>query len=349
MAFFSIITPIYNVERFLEKCLDSITMQTFGDIEIILINDGSTDNSGDIARSYAKKDSRIHLIEQANQGQGHARNVGLKIASGEYIIFVDSDDFIELDMCEKLYKELEGGDIEVLVTPFFITKKNKKSAYKGYSTYLPQDCKFTALQGIESILRAFKNGTFITTVAYFTFKNDFLQNKKISFPENILYEDVIFCTDAFLQASKIITREIYGYNYFMSPTSTMRGKMTLEKKLLSTNSYYHLTRILHRQAQTATHPTIRHFLELSSRFALVCMLSALRKVGWHEGLDFNKEDVLAFGFKLSPFEKFNLYSPQCYRPLHPPIALIRKVRYYGSPTLLRRLYATIFLDNRPHL
>ena len=348
MAFFSIITPIYNVERFLEKCLDSIIMQTFGDIEIILINDGSTDGSGDIARSYAKKDSRIHLIEQANQGQGHARNVGLKIASGEYIIFVDSDDFIELDMCEKLYRELEGGDIEVLVTPFFITNIEERRVFTGFTDYLPQTT-FNALGGIESLLKIFKHGMFITTISHFVFKTSYLHQKQIFFPEKIFYEDVIFCTDAFLQASKIIVREIYGYNYFMSPTSTMRGKMTLEKKLLSTNSYYRLTRILHRQAQTATHPTIRHFLELSSRFALVCMLSALRKVGWHEGLDFSKEDVLAFGFTLSLPKRFNLHFPRYYRPLHPFVAISRRVRHYGPLTLLRRLYATIFLDNRPHL
>ena len=349
MAFFSIITPIYNVERFLEKCLDSIIMQTFGDIEIILINDGSTDGSGDIARSYAKKDSRIHLIEQANQGQGHARNVGLKIASGEYIIFVDSDDFIELDMCEKLYRELEGGDIEVLVTPFFMAKKNRRKAYSHFTAYLPENSVFNALEGVESLLKIFKHGMFITTISHFVFKTSYLHQKQIFFPEKIFYEDVIFCTDAFLQASKITTREIYGYNYFMSPTSTMRGKMTLEKKLRSTNSYYRLTRILHRQAQTATHPTIRHFLELSSRFALVCMLSALRKVGWRDGLDFSKEDVLAFGFTLSLPKRFNLHFPRCYRPLHPFVAISRRVRHYGPLTLLRRLYATIFLDNRPHL
>ena len=345
MAFFSIITPIYNVERFLAKCLDSIIMQTFGDIEIILINDGSTDNSGDIARSYAKKDSRIHLIEQANQGQGHARNVGLKIASGEYIIFVDSDDFIELDMCEKLYRELEGGDIEVLVTPFFATKKNKRKASPYFTPYLPKNSVFNALEGVESLLKTFKHGLFITTISHFVFKTSYLRQKQIFFPEKIFYEDVIFCTDAFLQASKITTREIYGYNYFMSPTSTMRGKMTLEKKLLSTNSYYKITCLLRKRAENATHPSIKKFLELSARIAFTSTLHSLSKIGWHKGLSYTKDDLLSFNYPLSLIEKFNLSYPVCYAWSIRPFVTLCRI----SLTLLRRIYATFFFNNRPHL
>ena len=345
MAFFSIITPIYNVERFLEKCLDSITMQTFGDIEIILINDGSTDSSGDIARSYAKKDSRIHLIEQANQGQGHARNVGLKIASGEYIIFVDSDDFIELDMCEKLYKELEGGDIEVLVTPFFIAKKNKRKAYQHLTDHIPQQQEYSGIEGAKYLLERFKGGIFITTISHFIIKNEYLQQKQIYFPENLLYEDLIFCTDIFLQAERIITREIYGYNYFMSPTSTMRGKMTLEKKLRSTNSYYELTCLFRQKAENATHPSIKKFLELSARLTFTRTLDTLRKIGWHRGLFYTKEKLLSFDYQLSLIERLNLSYPMCYgRCIHPFVVVYKK-----SLILIRKVYETIFLDNRPHL
>ena len=345
MAFFSIITPIYNVERFLAKCLDSITMQTFGDIEIILINDGSTDGSGDIARSYAKKDSRIHLIEQANQGQGHARNVGLKIASGEYIIFVDSDDFIELDMCEKLYKELEGGDIEVLVTPFFMTKKNRRKPYRHFTNYVPQEQKYNSIEGSEYLLKHLKKGTFITTISHLIIKNEYLRQKQIYFPEKLLYEDLIFCTDVFLQADTIITREIYGYNYFMSPNSTMRGKMTLEKKLLSTNSYYKITCLLRKRAENATHPSIKKFLELSARIAFTSTLHSLSKIGWHKGLSYTKDDLLSFNYPLSLIEKFNLSYPVYYAWSIRPFVTLCRI----SLTLLRRIYATFFFNNRPHV
>ena len=115
MPFFSIIIPIYNVEEYLPACLDSVIYQSFKEIEIILINDGSTDKSTEIAREYAKKDSRILLIEQENQGLSIARNIGLKRASGDYIIFVDSDDFISINMCEKVYEILKTNkNIEIL-------------------------------------------------------------------------------------------------------------------------------------------------------------------------------------------------------------------------------------------
>lgn len=101
----SVIVPIYNVEKYLPKCIDSIINQTLKEIEIILIDDGSTDRSGAIADEYSKKDSRIKVIHKENAGQGSARNKGLEIADGYYIGFVDSDDWIDCDMYEKLYSK----------------------------------------------------------------------------------------------------------------------------------------------------------------------------------------------------------------------------------------------------
>jgi len=99
----SIIIPIYNTARYLSVCLDSVIKQTYENLEIILIDDGSTDDSGKIADTYAKKDSRIKVIHQKNQGQSAARNHGLKIASGDFISFLDSDDKIKPDFIQKLF------------------------------------------------------------------------------------------------------------------------------------------------------------------------------------------------------------------------------------------------------
>ena len=100
----SVIIPVYNIEKFLRKCLDSVVNQTMNDIEIICVNDGSTDGSLDILKEYATKDDRIIIINQTNGFVGSARNNGLKIAKGEYIQFVDSDDYLELNACETAYK-----------------------------------------------------------------------------------------------------------------------------------------------------------------------------------------------------------------------------------------------------
>ena len=112
----SVIIPVYNVEKYLSECLDSVVNQTLRDIEIICINDGSTDNSLSILKEYASKDSRIKIIDKENQGQGYARKVGLDKASGEYILFCDSDDYYsELIAFEELYNYIEKVKVDVVI------------------------------------------------------------------------------------------------------------------------------------------------------------------------------------------------------------------------------------------
>lgn len=102
MPKFSIIIPVFNVEVYLNQCLDSIVNQSFSDFEVICINDGSTDNSLDILNNYAKKDNRFKVFTQENQGQGTARNKALDLAQGQYVLFIDPDDWIESDMFKNL-------------------------------------------------------------------------------------------------------------------------------------------------------------------------------------------------------------------------------------------------------
>lgn len=111
----SIIVPVYNVELFLHKCIISILSQTFKDFELILINDGSTDKSGEICDVYSQKDSRIKVIHKKNEGQSSARNKGLEIARGDYIGFVDSDDWIEQDMYKTLYESSIKANADIAV------------------------------------------------------------------------------------------------------------------------------------------------------------------------------------------------------------------------------------------
>lgn len=110
----SIIVPIYNVEKYLCKCLDSIIGQTYNDLQIILINDGSTDNSLSICEKYKNLDNRIELINKENTGASDTRNVGIKNAKGKYIMFVDSDDWLERDMCEKLLENAERNSADLV-------------------------------------------------------------------------------------------------------------------------------------------------------------------------------------------------------------------------------------------
>ena len=112
----SVIVPVYNVEKYLPACLDSICHQTLKELEIILVDDGSTDNSGRIAEQYALQDKRIRVVHQRNGNPGATRNVGLELATGEYIGFVDSDDWIEPEMFASLYAKAETDNLDIVVT-----------------------------------------------------------------------------------------------------------------------------------------------------------------------------------------------------------------------------------------
>ena len=126
----SIIVPIYNVEPYLKKCIDSIINQTLTNIEIILVNDGSTDNCGKIIDEYAKMDNRVIAIHKENGGQASARNMGLEISRGKYIGFVDSDDWIDSNMYEIMYKSIEGSKSDICVCGRKTYSSNEKLSYK---------------------------------------------------------------------------------------------------------------------------------------------------------------------------------------------------------------------------
>ena len=127
----SIIVPVYNVGKYLSKCLDSLINQTLEDIEIICINDGSTDNSLDILKSYRTKDSRIKIIDKPNEGLSITRNLGIHSATGNYIGFIDSDDWIDLDFYEKLYSAITSNDVDIACATI-IRKRENSSKYRVF-------------------------------------------------------------------------------------------------------------------------------------------------------------------------------------------------------------------------
>jgi glycosyltransferase involved in cell wall biosynthesis len=131
MPLISIIIPVYNVEKYLSECLDSIMNQTFSDIEIICINDGSTDNSLAYLEKYSQKGSRVIVINQENKGQAVARNIGIKAAKGKYVLFVDSDDWIAQNSCETLLSYLTE-DIDLIIFDTNIFGEFDKSMNKYF-------------------------------------------------------------------------------------------------------------------------------------------------------------------------------------------------------------------------
>ncbi len=122
----SIVLPIYNVSEYLRKSLNSLVKQTLQEIEIICINDGSTDNSLEIVKEYAKRDNRIVVVDKKNEGQGIARNLGINMAKGEYIGFVDPDDWVKPDMYEKMYNQAKKFSSEIVICDLskYVEEKN---------------------------------------------------------------------------------------------------------------------------------------------------------------------------------------------------------------------------------
>lgn len=169
----SIIVPVFNSAKWLNKCIDSIIEQTYNNIEIILIDDGSTDNSPEICDEYAKRDSRIRVIHKKNEGVSIARNTGIDTSTGEYIKFVDSDDWIEKDCCEKLVNIIEKESVDLVICGLNVFQNNKLlrnphlenkkiDIREGFKEYKYINKIFAApwnkLYKKEKILKKFKEG-----------------------------------------------------------------------------------------------------------------------------------------------------------------------------------------------
>lgn len=183
----SVIIAVYNVEAYLENCLKSLCNQTYSSLEIILIDDGSTDASAALCDYWAKKDFRVKVIHQKNAGVSAARNKGLEIASGVYVTFVDSDDWVEPDFIEELVKNHHQG--EMTVTGYqvdFVQKKQNKSVLKTYS-----GDEICYLEKIETV-DLFGAGLF-SSIWNKLYERERLQKQNIQFPEEMnLGEDIVF-------------------------------------------------------------------------------------------------------------------------------------------------------------
>lgn len=209
---FSIIIPVYNVQNYLSKCLDSVIGQTMLDIEIICVDDGSKDESAVILEKYAQIDDRIKIIKKENGGLSSARNAGLKTAQGEYICFLDSDDYFESNLCERIYREVLEHRPDIIVfgaNIFPLTKDTDPWTYNNLSPWTQRFKSFTP----DVLLSANRGYPFVWRNC---FKRAFLERKHLLFDENVRYgEDTVFQVCAFPGAKNMvyISDKLYNYRY----------------------------------------------------------------------------------------------------------------------------------------
>ncbi|MBP2114403.1 glycosyltransferase [Paenibacillus silagei] len=211
----SIIVPIYNVEQYLVRCLKSLVNQTYKNIEIILVDDGSPDNCGDICDEYSKRDNRVKVVHKKNGGLSDARNSGLKIAQGEFVLFVDSDDFIELDAVEKLLAYANENRLDVVCGNAYRIKDANSSKY----IMIGGTSNNKVMTGEQYLVDCIKYKKFSVAVWTRMYRRDLIQNNNIYFTRGLLHEDENWTPKLLLAAERVGYLNYSFYNYLIRDNS----------------------------------------------------------------------------------------------------------------------------------
>ncbi len=211
----SVIVPVYNMEKYLERCVDSILAQTYTNLEVILVDDGSKDSSPVICDKYAERDSRVKVVHKKNGGLSSARNAGLDVASGDYIGFVDSDDFVSSQMYQLLAERLDNSDCEIANVMYIRVDDNGNTT----PSKVPHntDKEIPAQQFIKELMLH----TGDVSVWSKLFKKEIFDN--LRFPEEKLNEDLIFMLGAFCKITRVAFVAQVGYFYFTRSDSISSG------------------------------------------------------------------------------------------------------------------------------
>lgn len=215
----SIIVPVYNAEAYLDKCVESITKQTEEDIEILLIDDDSTDSSGRICEEWAKKDSRIRVFHIENIGVSNARNQGIKYSNSPYIMFVDSDDWIRKDMVECLLKNIEESKSQVVFCNYITVRAGEEIScedileYKVYQSY----------EVVKIIRNMFGGGRYYSSIWRGIYKREVIENRNIYFQNLQFAEDLVFNLEYLLNCNRVKIIKDKLYYYRVNATSALQS------------------------------------------------------------------------------------------------------------------------------
>lgn len=231
----SVIIPVYNVEKYLRECLDSVLAQTYSNYEVILVDDGSTDISGAICDEYADKHNNIRVIHKENGGLSEARNTGLDASNGDYIYFLDSDDWIEKETLQSLANRITETDSDVV----FFDSKSFEDSGKGYQISQRYIRKFDYPTGNGLVVfeQLQTNKEFHSAVPLLFFKKSFFEESGIRFYPGILYEDMLFTFEALVKAKRVSQCKEAFYHRRYRHHSITQSKVS-EKNYLSAATVY---------------------------------------------------------------------------------------------------------------
>lgn len=226
MAKVSVVIPVYNVEPYLRDCMDSIVNQTLSDIEIICVNDGSSDNSLDILMEYARKDNRVRVFSQENGGHAVATNRGIELSKGDYLFLMDSDDVLDLKALELTYEKAIEKDVDFVLFKS-INYDDENDRY--YETEVYSMDKVANVVGEDIFnykdIKELMFGMIVTPWSKL-FKRDFIMENNIRFPEGLIFEDNVFFYESLLSAKRIyFLKEFLFIRRWYSKSSTMNGDL----------------------------------------------------------------------------------------------------------------------------
>lgn len=204
-ATISVIVPVYNVEKYLNRCVDSILMQTYRNMEIILVDDGATDSSGVICDEYAQKDSRIRVIHKENGGLSDARNAGIEAAKGQYFCFIDSDDYIDPEMLEVLYHLITDNEADISVCGI-------RDCFDSGKCFQSSENKQFVILGKEALRYILEGKYLYGSICNKLICRELCQDHR--FVKGKTYEDAFFIPELFLRAKKVAATTKSYYNYW---------------------------------------------------------------------------------------------------------------------------------------
>lgn len=225
---FSFVTPVYNVEDYLERCVVSLMNQTFRDVEIILVDDGSTDKCSELCDSFAEADTRIRVIHKENGGLSDARNAGLAEAKGDYILFVDSDDYVDVSACEKLLPFAEQGYDILAGQACFEGGKQVSYLNETGSVISGKDYMLRLLQEKKAYMAVWSNA----------YRRNFLFEHEFRFKFGILHEDEQFTPRVILNAQSVVYTGIVFYHYTVRREGAITAQKDKRKNLRDLYSSY---------------------------------------------------------------------------------------------------------------
>ncbi len=270
----SVIVPVFNIDKYISKCIESIMEQTYKNLQIILVDDGSTDTSGEICDRYAKKDIRIQVIHKKNGGLVSARNAGLEAAAGEYVGFVDGDDYIDIGFYEVLLEDMLKNDVDFVHMGYRTENGNSSRACGNFETEKYQLTENSRLYFVEEGIFG-KSGTFQITPSIWSklFKREFIQKCYARVPKELSYGEDMFCLSmCMLEGRSMYLHKTAMYHYVNRQGSLMNSAYV--SSVINISELYHALKNLFMEYNV--YGFLRPCLET---YLARIMLLAIKKIG----------------------------------------------------------------------